>query len=142
MPELAGLFLAAFVAATLVPAQSEAVLVTLVVSGAQPIWLLLLVATTGNVLGSIVNWTFGRYLVRFSGRRWFPVSPDRLAQARTWYARWGWWSLFGSWLPIVGDPLTAAAGMMREPFWRFALIVTFAKAIRYIAIAALAQKLA
>lgn len=135
MLELAGLFLAAFTAATLIPAQSEAVLVAMILNAAQPVWLLLAVATVGNVLGSIVNWMLGRFLIRFVDRRWFPVSPHQLDRAAGWYARRGHWSLLGAWLPVVGDPLTLAAGVMREPFWRFALIVTLAKSGRYLVLA-------
>lgn len=128
---LIGLFLAALVAATLVPAQSEAVLVGLVLAGGHSIGVLLAVATAGNVLGSVLNWALGRWLMHFSGRRWFPASPAQLERASNWYARWGHWSLLGAWLPVVGDPLTLAAGMLREPIWRFVLIVTLAKGGRY-----------
>lgn len=135
MLELAGLFLAAFAAATLIPAQSEAVLVALILQATHPVWLLLVVATVGNVLGSVVNWALGRFLIRLADQRWFPVSPHQLDRATAWYARWGHWSLLGAWLPVVGDPLTLAAGLMREPFWRFALIVTLAKCGRYLVLA-------
>ena len=132
---LAGLFLAALLAATLIPAQSEAVLVALILAEAHPLWLLLGVATLGNVLGSLVNWALGRGVLRFADRAWFPVSPLRLAQAAGWYRRWGWWSLAASWVPVIGDPLTLAAGMLREPLWRFVLVVTLAKGGRYGALA-------
>lgn len=132
-----GLFTSAFGAATLLPLQSEAVLVALLLGGAQPVWLLLLVASAGNVLGSLVNWWLGRYIERFRGRRWFPVSDQRLQQAQSWYGRYGRWSLLLSWLPVVGDPLTLVAGIMREPLWRFVLIVTLAKTTRYAVLAAL-----
>lgn len=66
--------------------------------------------------------------------RWFPISADQFARAQGWYARWGWWTLFGSWLPIIGDPLVLAAGLMREPLWRVVLVVTLAKAGRYVAL--------
>lgn len=132
MAELGGMFLAALLAATLIPAQSEAVLVALLISGSQSLWLLLTVATVGNVAGSTVNWVLGRFLIRFSGRKWFPASAAQLDRAARWYGRWGYLSLLGSWLPVVGDPLTLAAGMMREPLWRFLLIVTLAKGGRYL----------
>lgn len=128
---LFGLFIAALVAATLVPAQSEAVLVGLVLAGAHPVAVLLAVATLGNVLGSVINWALGRWLMHFADRRWFPASPAQLERASGWYARWGHWSLLGAWLPVVGDPLTLAAGILREPFWRFLVIVTLAKGGRY-----------
>lgn len=70
-----GLFLAAFGAATLLPLQSEALLVGLLLSDRYGPWLLLAVATLGNVLGSLVNWWLGTRLEQFKGRRWFPISP-------------------------------------------------------------------
>lgn len=139
MPDLyayLGLFAAAFGAATLLPLQSEALLVALLLGGAQPAWMLVLVASLGNVLGSLVNWWLGRYLERYRGRRWFPVSEQRLQQAQCWYGRYGRWSLLLSWLPVIGDPLTLVAGIMREPLWRFTLIVTLAKTLRYTVLAA------
>ncbi|PRA56866.1 MULTISPECIES: YqaA family protein [Pseudomonas] len=130
-----GLFIAAFGAATLLPLQSEAVLVGLLLNGQYGMWLLLAVATVGNVLGSLVNWWLGRRIERFKDRRWFPVSPARLEQAGQHYRRYGHWSLLLSWLPIVGDPLTLVAGVMREPLARFLLIVTLAKGARYAVLA-------
>jgi len=132
-----GLFLAALVAATILPAQSEAVLAGLLATGNYSPPLLILVAGIGNVLGSVVNWLLGRGVERFRQARWFPVSAENLDRAGRWYRRYGWWSLLFSWLPIVGDPLTVAAGIMREPFWRFLLVVSIAKFGRYIVLAAL-----
>lgn len=126
-----GLFFAAFGAATLLPLQSEALLVGLLLNGQHWMWSLLAVATLGNVLGSVVNWWLGRGIERFRHRRWFPVSPRHLEKARRHYQRYGHWSLLLSWVPIIGDPLTLVAGVMREPFGRFLLIVTLAKGARY-----------
>ena len=129
------LFLAAFLAATIVPAQSEAVLVGLILADKQPLLLLLLVATAGNVLGSVVNWLLGRFIEHFRDRPWFPVSPEKLARAEAWYRRFGVWSLLLSWVPIIGDPLTVVAGVLKTPFLTFLALVTLAKAGRYIALA-------
>jgi membrane protein YqaA with SNARE-associated domain len=126
-----GLFLAAFGAATLLPLQSEALLVGLVLSERNAVWALLGVATLGNVLGSLVNWWLGTRVDQFKDRRWFPVSPSHLEKARQHYQRYGYWSLLLSWLPIIGDPLTLVAGVMGEPWRRFLLIVTLAKGLRY-----------
>lgn len=131
------LFLSALAAATLLPLQSEAVLVVLLLGGAHTNWVLLAVATFGNVLGSWINWLLGRSLEHYHQRRWFPVSEARLQQAQAWYARYGRWSLLLSWMPVIGDPLTLVAGVMREPLWRFLLIVTVAKAARYAVLAAI-----
>lgn len=134
MLSLSGLFLAALIAATLLPAQSEAVLVALLLEGGDPV-LLVAVATAGNVLGSLVNWWLGLQVQRFQGRRWFPVSPARLERAQAWYRRYGRWSLLLSWAPVIGDPITLAAGVMREPLRVFLPLVFIAKGMRYLVLA-------
>lgn len=134
-----GLFLAAFGAATLLPLQSEAVLVGLLLSEHYSLWWLLGIATLGNVLGSVVNWWLGCWVDHFKERRWFPVSARQLDKARLHYERWGHWTLLLSWVPIIGDPLTLVAGVMREPLWRFLLLVTLAKGLRYGVLAALTR---
>ena len=133
MPDF-GLFMAAFLAATLLPAQSEAVLAALLLDGHSP-WRLVAVASVGNILGSTVNWWLGREIARFGDRRWFPVKPAALERARRSYARWGRWTLLLSWVPVIGDPLTLVAGMMRERLPVFLALVTFAKTLRYVALA-------
>jgi membrane protein YqaA with SNARE-associated domain len=132
----AGLFLAALAAATILPMQSEAVLVGLLLADYSP-WLLLTVASAGNVLGSLINWFLGLGVARYRDRRWFPVSPERLAQAENWYRRYGKWSLLLSWAPVIGDPLTVVAGVLREPLPMFLVLVTIAKVGRYLVLAAI-----
>lgn len=134
-----GLFVAAFVAATLLPAQSEALLAGLIIRGEFSFALLILVATAGNVLGSLINWLLGRQIDRFKDRRWFPANPTTLQRAEGWYRRYGRWSLLLSWVPIIGDPLTLMAGALREPLWSFLALVGSAKFVRYLAVAAAAQ---
>ncbi|MCM5555021.1 YqaA family protein [Pleomorphomonas sp. NRK KF1] len=133
---LAGLFLAALMAATVLPMQSEAALVALLVASTHPAWLLVAIAGLGNVLGSLVNWLIGRGIERFRDRPWFPVKPAALDRAQGWYRRYGKWSLLLSWAPIVGDPLTVVAGLAREPLPVFLALVTVAKVGRYAVLAA------
>lgn len=133
----AALFLSAFGAATLLPLQSEAVLVGLLLAKAQPAWALVAVATFGNVLGSLVNWCLGRYVEHFRERRWFPVKPAQMEKAQRFYHRYGRVSLLLSWMPVIGDPLTLVAGVMRESFWVFLGLVILAKSGRYLVLAAL-----
>jgi membrane protein YqaA with SNARE-associated domain len=129
------LFLSALAAATVLPMQSEAVLVALLIAGQQHPWLLVGVATVGNVLGSIINWWLGRTLERYRDGRWFPASGPALDRAAAWYRRHGRWSLLLSWVPVIGDPLTVVAGVLREPLASFVLLVTVAKAGRYLVLA-------
>lgn len=75
---LGGLFAVAFIAATILPAQSETALVGLLVAGMQSPVLLVAVASLGNVLGAMVNWSLGRGVERFRDKRWFPASPTAL----------------------------------------------------------------
>ena len=127
----AGLFAASFVAATILPFQSELVLVGLLLSGDYAWPVLLAVATVGNVLGAVVNWGLGRFFVHFRDRRWFPVKPATYAKVERWYARYGVWSLLFAWLPIGGDPLTVVAGAMRTNLALFLVLVTIGKLGRY-----------
>jgi membrane protein YqaA with SNARE-associated domain len=114
------------------PLQSEAVLVGLLLHEPDAWLLLLAIATAGNVLGSVVNWLLGRGIEHLRDKRWFPFSQAQLDKAQQRYQRYGQWSLLLSWMPVIGDPLTLIAGIMREPFWRFMLLVTVAKAGRYL----------
>jgi len=131
---LGTLFLAAFVAATFVPFQSEVVFVGLQVLGEVDVLLLVMVASIGNTLGSFINYWLGAGLETFRGRKWFPVREDQLARARDWYQRYGVWTLLMSWAPFAGW-FTVVAGIMRTPLWIFAVLVTIAKTGRYAGLA-------
>jgi membrane protein YqaA with SNARE-associated domain len=134
LPALSGLFLTALLAATVLPAQSEFVLAGLHLAGAHDKFVLVAVATAGNVLGSMINWLLGRYLIHFQDRRWFPIKGRVLERATRFYQHWGVWTLLLAWAPIVGDPLTLVAGIFRTPLWVFLPLVTMGKAARYLAI--------
>lgn len=131
-----GLFLVSLLAATVFPAQSETALVALLLLGRHSPWILLSVASAGNILGGVINWILGRYIDRWRGSSWFPVSEHSLTRAQSWYHRYGRWSLLLSWLPVIGDPLTLAAGIMREPFLSILILVAIGKIARYVALAA------
>ncbi|MCG8592990.1 MAG: DedA family protein [Kiloniellales bacterium] len=127
-----GLFLSAFLSATLLPGSSEALLTGLLLAGRGVPWLLLAAAVTGNVLGSLVNWVCGRFLTAFRDRKWFPVTPRRYEQATGWFERYGVWSLLLAWTPVFGDPLTVIAGALRVRLLPFLLLVTIGKLARYL----------
>ena len=131
---LFGLFLAAFLAATPVPFQSEIVFLGLLATATASPVTLVVVASIGNTLGSCVTYAAGRGLGGQRGARWFPVSPGQLARAEVWFRRWGLWSLLLSWAP-GGDLLVALAGVLRVPFWKFVALVAIAKTCRYAVVA-------
>ena len=124
-----------FLAATILPAQSELTLAGMLLSGAyEPRWLIL-VATVGNTAGACVNWGLGRFIHIFRNSRWFPVSNAKLERAERWYAKWGIWSLLLSWAPFIGDALTVLAGIARVRLAMFTLLVGLAKGGRYLVLA-------
>lgn len=125
------LFVSSFLAATILPAQSEMMLASLALSGHYNVWLLLMVATSGNVLGALVNWVIGYYVMRFKNKKWFPLTHKQIQHYEKMYYKWGMWSLLLAWVPIIGDPLTVIAGMLRVNIWLFLLLVTIGKAARY-----------
>ena len=131
---LAGLFLVAFGAATVLPFQSEVLFAAMQLRETAPLWLLVAVASAGNTLGAVVNWVMGLFVEHWKGSRWFPVSERQMARAQGWFQRWGVWTLLLSWAPY-GDAFTVVAGIMRTPFWLFLALVALAKTGRYVALA-------
>lgn len=129
------MFASAFGAATLLPFSSELVLAAQIKSGLAPAGVLLTVATIGNVAGSVFNWWLGLHARRFEGRRWFPFSPATIERSGERFRRWGLWSLLLAWVPVIGDPLTFIAGVLRVPFWQFLPLVAIGKAARYVVVA-------
>ncbi len=130
MSALILLFVAGRLAATLLPLSSELLLLALLHQGHAPlaVWL---AATLGNVLGALINWYLGGYLCRFVDRRWFPVSAAQLESARRRFQRLGLWSLLLAWVPVIGDPLTVLAGVLRVPVNVFMTLMLLAKGGRY-----------
>lgn len=121
----------------MLPAQSEAVLASMHVMQMHSAWLLVVVATIGNVLGALVNWYLGGCALHFKDRKWFPVSEQGLAKATRYYQKFGVWSLLFAWLPFIGDAITVAAGVLRAPIAIFLVLVTLGKALRYVAVVGL-----
>lgn len=132
MESYLGLFLSALLAATLVPFSSEALLGGMAASAHFNTAGLLVAASAGNILGAVVNWGLGRYCLHWQDRKWFPVSPAQLDRASRWFKRYGVWSLLFAWVPIIGDPLTFAAGVLRIRFAIFLILVTISKTVRYL----------
>ena len=137
-----GLFLAAFGAAIIIPfIPSEPVIVALAAQDAYEPMALVIVGSAGNTLGACVNWIAGLYIEHLKDRSWFPISQKAMDRAESWYARWGVWSLLFAWLPVVGDPLTLAAGLMRARLVWFLPLVAVGKTARYAALVYLGGEL-
>ncbi len=134
MSTLLSLFLGAFLAATILPFSSEFMLAAALSAGQFDSWLLVSVATFGNTMGAVVNWWLGRYLLHLTDRRWFPFSQQQLARASAKFGKYGVWTLLFSWIPIIGDPLTFAAGALKVPFALFLPLILVGKSFRYILI--------
>ena len=132
---LVGLFLLAFASATLLPGTSEPALAAMLAAGAVPAATAIGVATAGNVAGSLVNWAIGTFLASYRDHPRFPVRPEAFERYAAAYRRFGIWTLLLSWVPVIGDPLTVIAGVMRAPFLPVLLLVTVAKLARYLAVA-------
>ena len=138
--ELLLLFLTGFIAATLFPASSEALLLTLLAQEHAAL-ALFVAATLGNTLGSCVNWYLGLRLLDFQHKRWFPFSGPSINRAQRHFQRYGIYSLLLAWLPVVGDPLTLIAGVLKVPFRQFFVLVLLGKALRYGALIWFGQQL-
>lgn len=140
---LAGLGLGAFLAATLLPGGSELALAGLVAAGTAPVWLLVLVASIGNIAGSVVNWALGRGVghlagdMSVTGRRAQAVQAA-FARAGDLFRRYGSWTLLLSWAPVIGDPLTLVAGASGISLSRFLVLVAIGKTVRFVLVAAAA----
>ncbi len=99
------------------------------------LWRATRVPAPGNTAGAVVNWLLGRFLSQFSERRWYPLTQAQQQRASAWFQRLGLWSLLFAWLPVVGDPLTVVAGVLRVRFLPFLVLVAVGKTGRYIIVA-------
>ena len=126
------LFFISFLAATILPFSSELTLAGLISTSNYDNLILLVVASFGNVLGSVFNWSLGFYSRNLSTKKWFPFKETQIERSSKWFSKFGKWSLLFAWLPIVGDPLTFVAGLLRVRFLDFIILVAIGKVSRYL----------
>lgn len=126
-----GLFLAALLAATILPLSSEVVLGALLLGGWSPVTLVA-VATAGNVLGSLINYALGYWASLGLVKKWLRLSDADYARAEQRFHRFGLLALGFAWMPVIGDPLTVLAGVLRIRLLWFVLLVTLGKGLRYV----------
>ena len=135
-PGYASLFFMSFLASTLLPLGSEWLLVMMLVSGYDPV-MTVAVATFGNYLGAVVTSLIGIWGGSWLIEKVMRVSPQQQERAKGYYQRFGVYSLLFSWMPIIGDPLCLAGGVLRINFWMFSLLVAIGKLVRYAVTAAI-----
>jgi len=123
------LFFTALLAATLLPGGSEALLLYDLSLHAQ-IPLLFIAATLGNTFGALVNYLLGRKGADFLVRRRY-ANAAVLKRADRIFDRYGAWALLFSWMPVVGDPVTLVAGVLKYDLKNFLGLVLIAKGMRY-----------
>ena len=128
-----GLFSASFLAATILPLSSEVVLSYLLLNAYDPI-LLNVVATFGNVLGALTNYALGYWASVFLVRKVLGISQETLLKAERRFKKYGVYSLFFAWVPVIGDPLTVVAGILKINVFIFLVLVTTGKLLRYVVI--------
>jgi len=126
------LLIISFLAATILPLSSELVLSTMLLTDSFDKYLLLVVASFGNIFGSSVNWYLGKKILIFKDKKWFPVNEKQIAKSEMYFKKYGIWSLLLAWVPIIGDPLTVIAGILGVNFFTFLLLVSISKTSRYI----------
>ena len=131
---LSALFLLSFGASTLLPLGSEWLLALLIVEGRSPS-LVVAVATSGNFLGACTTYLIGIWGADFVISKLLRISAEKSDRAQQLFRKWGVWSLFFSWLPIIGDPLCLAAGIFKTNPFIFSILVISGKALRYIFVA-------
>jgi membrane protein YqaA with SNARE-associated domain len=128
------LFGISFLAATILPFSSELTLAGLISTSNYDNLLLLVFASFGNVLGSVFNWGLGFYARNLTIKKWFPFKETQIERSSKWFSKFGKWSLLFAWVPIVGDPLTFVAGLLRVRFLDFIILVAIGKVSRYLII--------
>jgi len=137
---LPGLFLAAFLAATILPFSSEALLAAMTFGDWSSLSLLL-VASVGNTLGGLTNYGLGRWIPEEKAKRWFRMDPAKAERWGGFVRQRGAWAALLCWLPFVGDPIAIAMGLFRAPFAPTAVLMFIGKAARYAVVIALARGL-
>ena len=132
------LFASSFASSTILPGHSEITLIALITQKKYEVFYLVVFASLGNILGSVLNWYLGLYFLKFKNKKWFPFNENQIKKVSKSFLEYGKWSLLLSWVPFIGDVLTLVAGMFRVPLYQFVVIVSVAKVSRYIFVSLIA----
>ena len=126
-----GMALSAFLAASILPFSSEAVMVGLLAAGLD-MWALVAWGTVGNVLGSLFNYGIGRLGKMEWIEKYLHTKPEDLDRARRFMGGRGAWMGLFSCIPVIGDVITIVLGLMRANLTIFIVSVTISKLARYV----------
>lgn len=126
-----GLFIASFLAATVVPFSSEVVFSAMVFGGLDA-WTCVFVATAGNWLGGMSCYYLGRLGKLEWIEKFLRIKKEKFDQWTNKFHRYGDWFAFFSFLPGVGDAIAVASGFFRCNIWIVAFSMLMGKFVRYI----------
>ena len=131
-----GLFIASFLASTIIPFGSEGIIV-LLISQKFNVLAVVLVASVGNFFGACTS-----YYIGLKGRglveKYLRISHEDVKKAEIYFSKYGSFVLLFTWVPLIGDAITVTGGLLRLKFWLFSVLVFAGKFLRYLAVAYLA----
>jgi membrane protein YqaA with SNARE-associated domain len=126
-----GLFLASFMASTVIPFSSELILSAMIFGG-YDVALSLFLATLGNWMGSMSSYTLG-YLCKWNWiEKYLRVKQEKILNYGRWVRKFGFVMAFFSWLPFIGDLFPIVLGVFRTRIWSTTLLILIGKAFRYL----------
>jgi membrane protein YqaA with SNARE-associated domain len=132
------LFVTSLIAGTMLPflpGSSEMAMAGLLATDTGAPALLVATAIIGNIIGATANYFVGWNIARFSGRRWFPISPVAMHRTTEWFRCYGIWLILMCWLPTAGDAITVVAGLLRANLRAFLILTAIGKAFGHVAVA-------
>lgn len=128
-----GLFIASFLSATILPFSSEALLCGMIIGGFDP-YISLIVATVGNWLGSMSTFLLGYWGDWNRIERWLKIDRNKTEKYIEKARRWGYWAGMLVWVPVVGDIICVALGLVRTNVFRTSVTIFVGKFVRYFVI--------
>ncbi|MBR5477982.1 MAG: DedA family protein [Bacteroidaceae bacterium] len=125
-----GMALLSFLSGSIIPIASEALLVVLLGVGLNAMWLIV-VATVGNTLGGITCFMLGYLTDKQTVKRVFRISDKKMERADSLIQRYGYWAAVLSFMPIIGEAILVALGIMRVDKYKVAIVMAIGKFARY-----------
>lgn len=131
-----GLFIGSFLASTILPFPSEALLLGNIALGNE-VWLCVLLAGIGNTLGGMTSFWLGRLGKWQWLEKWFKVRKEKIIAVQQKINRYKSIAAFFSWLPVVGDLIAITLGFMKISPWKSCLYMAVGRFARFAAVGGL-----